>query len=234
MTDTTIHQQALGFSMENWSSRILPDIDIIEGNYCILKRVNQKLHSKELYTAFQQDSSEQIWTYLPYGPFKNFEEFDLWLQKQEQSTDPIFYTILNIETRKSVGYISLMRIQPQHGVLEIGHVVFSPELQKTTAATEVIYMLLNYAFTELGYRRVEWKCDALNEKSNKAALRFGFTFEGIFRQALVYKNRNRDTAWYSIIDTEWPSIKPIYQDWFSPNNFDHNGNQVKPLEIQNR
>ncbi len=233
MSETTTHQQALGFSMENWSSRIQPNKALIKGDYCILQRLNQKLHSKELYTAFQQDSSEQIWTYLPYGPFKNFEEFDLWVKEKEQSNDPLFYTILNTESNKAIGYISFMRIQPAHGVLEIGHVVFSPELQKTTAATEVIYVLLNYAFTELGYRRVEWKCDALNEKSGKAALRFGFTFEGIFRQALVYKNRNRDTAWYSIIDAEWPSIKAAYQNWLSPNNFDQNGKQIQPLQTQN-
>lgn len=220
--------------MENWSSRIPPNKALIKGTYCILKRLDQKLHSKELYNAFQQGFSEQIWTYLPYGPFSTFEEFDHWLKEQEQSTDPLFYTILNAKNNKALGYISLMRIQPQHGVLEIGHVVFSPELQKTTAATEAIYLLLNYSFSELGYRRVEWKCDALNEKSGKAALRLGFTFEGIFRQALVYKNRNRDTAWYSIIDTEWDLLNSAYRKWLSPDNFDENGKQLNVLNTKIR
>jgi len=184
-------------------------------------------HAADLWESFALDPQGRSFTYLPYGPFADVDAMAAFLTAREQSTDPFFYTIQNRHDR-SVGFGSYLRIDPAVGCIEIGHLGFSPALQSTTLATEVIYLMISWAFA-VGYRRVEWKCDALNAASRQAALRFGFEFDGVFRQATMYKNRNRDTAWYAIIDRDWPPIKAAYEAWLAPTNFDSNGRQRRSL-----
>ena len=165
-----------------------------------------------------------MWTYLPYGPFHSFTEFEAWLVALGAGTDPMIHAILDSKSNDVVGIAALMRITPSGGSIEVGHVVFSPQLQRATLATEAMYLMMRRAF-ELGYRRYEWKCDALNAKSRSAAQRLGFSFEGIFRQATVYKNRTRDTAWFSVIDGEWPALRQAFERWLEASNFDADGRQ---------
>jgi RimJ/RimL family protein N-acetyltransferase len=166
---------------------------------------------------------------MPYGPFTSFEKFNLWLVDIAKKNDPLFYSLINKKNNVVVGLASYLRINQDQGVIEVGHIHFSPNLQRTAMATEIMFLMMLRAFEELGYRRYEWKCDALNEKSRKAALRLGFTFEGIFRQAAIYKGRNRDTAWYSITDSEWPQLKRAFTSWLKPSNFDAQGHQRMSL-----
>jgi RimJ/RimL family protein N-acetyltransferase len=170
-----------------------------------------------------------MWTYLFSGPFGTAQEFAAWLAAREDSLDPLFFAIVDGPTGHATGLASYLRIETMHGVVEVGHLAFSPLLQRTRAATEAMYLMMKHAF-ELGYRRYEWKCDALNEASRRAAERLGFRFEGIFRQAVVYKGRNRDTAWYSIVDSEWPARRAAFEAWLDPANFDADGRQLRRLQ----
>lgn len=165
-----------------------------------------------------------MWTYLPYGPFESLEIYRAWLKDTTCHDDPIFYSILDNTTTKPVGLAAYLRILPASGSIEVGHVNYSPLLQRTPAATEAMFLMMQRAF-QLGYRRYEWKCDALNAKSRAAAQRLGFSYEGIFRQATIYKGRNRDTAWFSIIDCEWPALETCFRRWLNPANFDEQGAQ---------
>jgi RimJ/RimL family protein N-acetyltransferase len=174
-------------------------------------------HAAALFAAFKQDERGAMWTYLPYGPFASLEEFHAWLEDTCMGPDPLFHAIVATETRVPLG-------QPKHGVIEVGHLLFSPQLQRTLAATEAMYLMMRRAF-ELGYRRYEWKCDALNAPSRAAAQRLGFSYEGLFRQAVITKGRNRDTAWYSVIDCEWPALRAAFERWLAPDNFDAAGRQ---------
>lgn len=219
--------QAIGFPV-TWQAKPTPTFPVLVGQYCRLEPLSSQ-HAADLYTAFNADQENRIWTYLPYGPFIDFASFNTWLEKNLSSTDPFFYSILDLEA-KALGLASYLRIDPNNGVIEVGHINFSPALQKTRAATETMYLMMRYAFEGLGYRRYEWKCDALNQPSRQAAERLGFQFEGIFRQATVYKNRNRDTAWYAILDKEWPALKQKFEAWLEPSNFDASGKQLKPLD----
>jgi RimJ/RimL family protein N-acetyltransferase len=169
-----------------------------------------------------------MWTYLFSGPFSSEQEFTGWLETREDSLDPLYFAIVDEVAGRATGLASYLRIEPAHGSIEVGHLAFSPLLQRTRAATEAMYLMMKHAF-DLGYRRYEWKCDALNAASRRAAERLGFTFEGIFRQAVVYKGRNRDTAWYSVIDREWPARAAAFEDWLAPANFDADGRQRRPL-----
>ncbi len=176
-----------------------------------------------------EDAEGRDWTYLPYGPFHSRIEFLAWLNKECVHNDPLFHAIIDPTTDSAVGLASYLRIEPSVGVVEVGHLHYSPRLQPTPAATESMFLMMSRVFDELGYRRYEWKCDALNERSRRSALRLGFTFEGIFRQATVYKGRNRDTAWFSITDAVWPSLRQAHQQWLSPENFSNSGVQVQRL-----
>jgi RimJ/RimL family protein N-acetyltransferase len=169
------------------------------------------------------------WTYLPYGPFNDRADYHAWVEQIAKADDPFFHAIVDRSTKKAIGVASLMRIDPLNGVIEVGHINYSPLLQGTSAATEAMFLLMRRVFDELGYRRYEWKCNSLNGPSRAAALRLGFQYEGLFRQAAVVKGRNRDTAWYSIIDREWPALKRAYQAWLSPDNFTHTGAQLLRL-----
>ena len=194
------------------------------GGYCRMEALDPARHCAALYDAFRLDTAGLDWTYLPYGPFADAVSFRSWLDGVAVGDDPLFYTILD-EGDTAVGVASYLRIFPDIGSIEVGHIHYSPTLQRSRAATEAMYLMMWRAFDELGYRRYEWKCDSLNSPSRRAADRLGFVYEGTFRQATIYKSRNRDTAWYSIIDTEWPSIRRAFEIWLDPSNFDDSGAQ---------
>lgn len=204
-----------------------PQKTTLSGHHCTLIPFNHELDFSDLYQAFTIDVNGEDWRYLPYGPFDSKAEFHQWLQENCFSHDPLFYAIQKDDLL--VGMTSFLNISPANGVIEIGHIHFAPTLQKTTAATEALYLMMQYAFDTLGYRRLEWKCDNANERSKRAAQRLGFTFEGLFRQHRLYKGRNRDTTWFSVIDKEWPELSDRFNRWLSPDNFDQNGRQVDSL-----
>ncbi len=190
------------------------------GRFCRVDPLNPAVHGSDLYERLgTQEADDGRWTYLPYGPFSGRAPFEQWLDGVSRSDDPLFHTIVNAGGR-AIGLAAYMRIDRANGVIELGHLNFSRALQRTAAATETIYLLMRRAFDELGYRRCEWKCDSLNGPSRRAAERLGFTYEGLFRQAVVYKQRNRDTAWYAVTDTEWPGLKGAFEAWLAPGNFD--------------
>jgi RimJ/RimL family protein N-acetyltransferase len=186
--------------------------------------VDVKLHAASFFDACSRDVQGEMWTYLPYEPSQSFTEFEAWLIALGSGGDPMVHAILDSASREVLGIAAFMRITPDSGSIEVGHVVFSPQLQRATLATESMYLMMRRAF-ELGYRRYEWKCDALNAKSRAAAQRLGFSFEGVFRQATVYKNRTRDTAWFSVIDGDWPALRQAYERWLDASNFDADGRQ---------
>ncbi len=221
--------QMVGFQIENWQGVKIPPKTTMLGRYCFLEPLNLTKHAPKLFDALQLDNKGESWTYLPYGPFNKYQEFHAWLINNALFDDPLFYVIVDLKTQLPLGLASYLRINPEHGVIEVGHLHFSALLKKTPAATEAMYLMMYRAFEELGYRRYEWKCDSLNQPSRAAAERLGFKFEGIFRQDKVYKNRNRDTAWFSIIDNEWLEIKARLQKWLDPHNFDEDGKQKLAL-----
>ncbi len=223
--------QPVGFPIEEWQARSHPPHSDMTGQYCRLEPLNIDAHAEELYQAYgkDQDQDQRNWTYLPYGPFNEFAEFKTWLSSNCCAEDPLFHTVIDLKTDKAVGMSSYLRIEPGVGVIEVGHIHFSPLMQRTPIATETMYLMMCRVFDELRYRRYEWKCDALNAPSCAAAKRLGFTFEGIFRQLTMYKDRNRDTAWYSIIDSEWPALKAAFEAWLNPENFDHQERQIASL-----
>jgi RimJ/RimL family protein N-acetyltransferase len=196
----------------------------MDGRFCRLERLDAARHAAALHAANTLDATGRLWTYLPYGPFESLTAYTAWVDEMSRRTDPFLYAIIDNSTDRAVGLAGYLRIDPANGSIEVGHLSYSPLLQRTPAATEAMFLLMHRAFS-LGYRRYEWKCDALNEPSRAAALRLGFTFEGIFRQAVIVKGRNRDTAWYSIIDSEWPAIRQGFERWLDPKNFDEHGTQ---------
>ncbi|HEX4734466.1 MAG TPA: GNAT family protein [Thermoleophilaceae bacterium] len=207
----------------DWTAVEAPLVRELRGRHVTLRPV--AADDAEALFAVSQDP--QIWTYLPYGPYESVEAMRSRLAQIEGSGDPLFFTV--VSDGEPQGIVSYLRIDTENGSIEIGHIWFGTPLQQTTAATEAIYLLGSHAMDELGYRRFEWKCNALNQKSRRAAVRFGFTFEGVFRNHMVVKGRNRDTAWYSITDDEWPAIRDAFQAWLAPDNFDENGVQRRPL-----
>ena len=214
----------------DWTPARAPARQPLSGAGVRLEPLDPAQHGRQLFAASHQDGAgDSLFRYLPYGPFEGFEEFNKWLEASAATTDPIFFAIVDAETGAPGGMASYLRIVPEHGVIEIGHIWFSPALQRTRQATEAIFLMCRHAFEDLGYRRLEWKCDALNEPSRRAAARFGFTYEGVFRQHLVVKGRNRDSAWFSILDGEWPVIRAAFEQWLSPENFDAAGNQRRSL-----
>jgi len=223
------HGQPIGFPIDSWQPCAVPPRTSMKGEHCTLEPFDAKNHGDSLYHAYVKNTDGRHWTYLPYGPFDDPAAFQSWLMKTCLGNDPLFYTIVDASTQQPAGVASYLRISPESGSIEVGHIHYAPALQRTTAATDAMYLMMRRVFDELGYRRYEWKCDALNARSRAAAIRLGFTFEGIFRQATVYKNRNRDSAWYAITDREWPMLKTAYQAWLQPGNFDSEGNQVTTL-----
>lgn len=233
MTNTThdVNElgQPVGFPLNDWQAPPSPKPEVMAGRLCRLEPLSVERHARDLFTAFARDTEGRTWTYLPYGPFGSAEEYAEWMSTTCFNGDPSFYAIIDAATDEPVGVAAYLRIDPKNGVIEVGHLSYSPLLQRTPAATEAMYLMMRRAF-DLGYRRYEWKCNALNTASRSAAERLGFTFEGIFRQAVVVRGRNRDTAWYSIIDTEWPALHVAFQRWLSPENFDADGQQRARLQ----
>jgi len=220
--------QPIGFSIGDWTPPGRPPAEPMIGRYCRLERLDADRDGQSLFDAYALDSEGRNWTYLPHGPFENYAEFHIWLSGMAKLDDPFFFTIIDAESQTSVGIASYLRITPPAGSIEVGHIHYSPLLQRTPAATEAMYLMMEQAFA-LGYRRYEWKCDALNAPSRMAAQRLGLSYEGVFRQATVYKQRNRDTAWYATIDREWPDLKQAFEQWLDPNNFDNDRNQKTRL-----
>jgi RimJ/RimL family protein N-acetyltransferase len=210
---------------------LLPARAPIEGRYVRVEPVDPRVHAEELFAAAHQDAA--VWDYLAYGPWPSPASFRDFLRDCAASADPVFYAIRDRATGRASGVASLMSIVPKNGTIEIGHIWLGPALQNTTAATEALYRLIDYALTELGYRRMEWKCNALNAASRRAAVRLGFYFEGIFYQHMIAKGRNRDTAWFSILDSEWPALRATYEAWLAPDNFDESGRQRTSLRELN-
>jgi RimJ/RimL family protein N-acetyltransferase len=209
-----------------WTPVAAPQKRTIDGNYVRLEPVDPARHAEDLFELSR--GSPAIWTYLGYGPFADLAGFRAWLAERAQQSDPLFVTIVDRQSGRASGMASYLRITPADGVIEIGHIWFVPAIQRTCQATEAIFLLMREAFT-LGYRRLEWKCNALNAASRRAALRFGFTFEGIFRQHMIIKGRNRDTAWFAMMDHEWPAVRAGFESWLAPENFDAAGRQRTKL-----
>lgn len=203
-----------------------PDGAPLIGRYVQLDRLCVADHGRDLHSANARD--DRIWDYLPYGPFADAPAYHEWVAEVAEVADPFFYAITPFATGKSAGVASFLRIKPEAGSIEVGHINFAAELQRTLAATEAIYLMMAWAFAA-GYRRFEWKCDALNRGSRRAAERYGLSFEGVFRQATVVKGRNRDTAWFAAIDSEWDAIREAHEAWLDPANFDAEGRQITRL-----
>jgi len=214
-----------------WTPAAVPERIVLTGRYARVEPLNAAVHGADLYRAAQgPDADPELWSYLPNGPYDSERAFLDDLALREASPDPLFFAIVDPETGTAHGLAALMRIDAANGVGEIGHIWFGPALQRTPAATEAIFLFADYVMSKLGYRRFEWKCNDRNQRSRRAAERCGFTYEGTFRQHLVVKGRNRDTAWYAIIDRDWPMIRAGFEAWLDPANFDDSGNQVRTLE----
>ena len=220
----------IGDPVPDWRPRERPPRTSLEGIYCKVEPIDPCRHAAELFEANAADAKGSIWVYLPYGPFGTLDEYREWMESACLGDDPVFHAVIDNATGKAVGIASYLRIDPSAGSIEVGHINYSPLLQRTRAATEAMFLMMRRAFSELGYRRYEWKCDSLNERSRRAAVRLGFTHEGIFRQARINKGRNRDDAWYSIVSTEWPALEQAFMAWLSPANFDEDGRQKAGLD----
>lgn len=231
--DTNPLGQPIGLPLPNWKPPQLPPREPMMGRFCRVESLNPRVHAESLYNAYALDTAGGNWTYLPYGPFDSLNRFCAWIEEMSGGADPLFHAIIDTATERAVGVASYLRIDPRNGSIEVGHINYSSLLQRTVAATEAMYLMMARAFS-LGYRRYEWKCNALNAPSRAAAERLGFKFEGIFRQASVVKGCNRDTAWYSVLDKEWPGLKHTFLRWLDETNFDEHGNQRVRLGLQNR
>lgn len=219
----------------DWSPVERPARRDQHGRHVTLRPLDPAADGESLFgVSHAPDGDPGVWTYLPHGPFTSLSAMRGRLEEQAASEDPLFFSVIPSETGAAAGFASYLRIDPAFGTIEVGYIMLGPSLQRTTAATEAIYLMIRHAFDDLGYRRFEWKCDALNAPSRRAAERFGFTFEGIFRQHMVVKGRNRDTAWFAIIDHEWPPIRAAFEAWLDPSNFDASGRQLQPLNACDR
>jgi RimJ/RimL family protein N-acetyltransferase len=220
--------QPIGTPVPDWKPRSHPPREVMAGRYCRLEPVDPPRHAAALHRANALDRDGAMWTYLPYGPFESEADYRAWMERACLGDDPLFFAIVDLESDTPVGLAAYLRIDRANGVIEVGHLAYSPRLQRTRAATEAMFLMMARAF-ELGYRRYEWKCNSLNQPSRDAAQRLGFSYEGTFRQAVVVKGRNRDTAWYSIIDGEWPALRTAFEQWLAPENFDASGGQRTSL-----
>lgn len=216
--------------LQDWTPRPKPERKVLEGRYARLEPLDADRHGDELYAASSVADAGQRFTWLFETPPATRAEFQSWLDKASKSADPLFFAVIDKASGKVAGRQALMRIEPVHGVIEIGNVYWGPLISRKPAATEAQFLFMQYVFDELGYRRYEWKCNNDNAPSKRAAERFGFRFEGLFRQHMVAKGQNRDTAWFSVIDSEWPALKRAYQAWLAPENFDGEGRQIERLE----
>jgi len=221
--------QPIGRPVPGWTPRPLPPATPMTGRFCRVEPLAPAVHAADLFEANREDTAGRNWTYLGYGPFGEPATYRDWLDQAAAGKDPMFHAIVDLATGRAVGVASYLRIDPANGVIEVGHINYSPRLQQKPAATEAMFLMMRRAFDELGYRRYEWKCDDRNQPSRGAAQRLGFTYEGMFRQAVVYKGRNRDSAWFSILDSEWPAVRTAFEHWLAPENFDAEGRQKQSL-----
>lgn len=203
----------------------------LEGRHVRIEKLDPRKHGEAFWRAVRDDDT--LWTYMGYGPFAGDAAFAAWMEQRAANADPYAYAVVDLVRGVATGTVTLMEIRPQMRVIEMGNIVYAPVLQRSPGATEAQYLVAAYVFETLGYRRYEWKCNALNMPSRRAALRLGFTFEGIFRQHMIVKGRNRDTAWYSMLDTEWPDRKEAFERWLDPSNFDAEGRQRVSLSALN-
>jgi RimJ/RimL family protein N-acetyltransferase len=217
----------IGSKLSAWSPCAPPSIAILEGQYVALERLDAEKHSAALWAGVA--GHDDVWRWLPDGPYPGEADLRRGIEEKQNATNAFFLAIVPKTSGRAEGYASYMRMEPAHGVIEVGNILLTPSLQRTTAATEVMYLMARHVFEELGYRRYEWKCNAKNEPSRSAALRLGFTFEGIFRQHMIVKGENRDTAWFAMLDHEWPARKKVFEAWLDPGNFDAQGRQLKSL-----
>jgi RimJ/RimL family protein N-acetyltransferase len=233
MDDRTELDARLGTPVPDWTPPPAPAGAALAGRYAQLARLDPAAHGPSIWRANAADRAGAMWAYLPYGPFATPAAWQDWAREAAAGQDPLFYAIRAAGADGWSGVASLMRIAPAAGSIEVGHIALSPALQQTRAATEAIFLLMRWVF-EAGYRRFEWKCNALNLASRRAAERFGFSYEGLFRQALVVKGRNRDTAWFACIDKDWPALRAAYETWLDPANFDAEGRQRQALSALTR
>jgi RimJ/RimL family protein N-acetyltransferase len=211
----------------DWSPVPAPSGEVLRGERVLLRPFDPAADAEPLHAATKDDPT--LWAYLPIGPFESSEELRRTIAAEAAAAGYVFHAIEPLEEGSALGQAAYMRIEPDVGTIEIGSIWFAPRLQRTAAGTEAIYLLARHAFDDLGYRRLEWKCNALNAASRRAAERFGFRFEGVFRKAQVVKGRNRDTAWFSIVDDEWPAVRAAFETWLDPANFDADGRQKSSL-----
>ena len=223
----------IGPPLPEWAPASRPGPVTLEGRYCRIEPLDPARHADQLFAEFAKTDPGD-WTYMSVGPFDTREAYREWAEGAAASTDPRFYVVIDSKSGDALGTASLMRQDPANGVVEIGNIMYSRRVQRTPIATEAQYLVMQYVFDELGCRRYEWKCDSLNEPSRRAAGRLGFTYEGTFRQAVVYKGRSRDTAWFSIIDGEWPRMRDTFEAWLEPENFDAEGRQKRSLSRSGR
>jgi len=221
----------IGEALPDWQPRPHPTRTVLTGRYCRLEPLDTRRHTDALFAAYSQAAdTTRDWTYLSVGPFADAQSFRAYIERISVQNDPLHFAVVDHSTEQALGTLALMNQRPEHGVVEVGFVVFSPALQRSRLATEAQFLLMRYVFDELGYRRYEWKCDSLHQRSRNAALRLGFHYEGTFRQAIVYKQRSRDTAWFSIIDKDWSTVSAALSEWLRPENFDTNGEQITRLK----
>jgi len=221
--------QPVGLPVAGWTARPLPPRTPMRGRFCAIEPLDPARHAAPLFAAYAEDKEGRLWTYLPRGPFATLDDYRRWAEDAAGRDDPLTHAILDNTTGEAVGTAAYMRIEPAIGVIEIGSITYSPRLQRRPAATETMYLMMRRVFDELGYRRYEWKCDSLNAPSRAAARRLGFRYEGLFRQATMTRGRNRDTAWFSVIDKEWPALRQAFERWLDPANFDADGQQRHSL-----
>jgi RimJ/RimL family protein N-acetyltransferase len=212
----------------------IPGYITLQGRLVTLEPLDPVAHGDALYEATHGEANDRLWLYLFEGPFPHRAAFDIHVKRAAASKDPLFFAIVDRGSGSAVGYAAYMRIEPLHRVIEVGSILYAPRLQQTALATEAMYLMARHIFEDLGYRRYEWKCNALNAPSRRSALRLGFTFEGIFRQHLIVKSRNRDTAWFSMLDSEWPARKANFERWLDPSNFGADGRQKVALSTLNK
>jgi RimJ/RimL family protein N-acetyltransferase len=208
-----------------------PERTTVKGQFVTIAPLDPAIHAQALWEGTQGAENERLWTYVFAGPFPDRADFETYLIQRAAAEDPLSFAILDHASGRAVGLAALMRIEPEHRSIEVGSILHTPVLQRTRGATEAMYLIARHVFEELGYRRYEWKCNALNETSRRAALRLGFTFEGVFRQHMIVKGRNRDTAWFSMLDCEWPKRKAGFERWLNPSNFDATGRQRSSLVV---
>jgi RimJ/RimL family protein N-acetyltransferase len=220
--------QPVGVPVPGWTQRPMPPRTAMTGRFCTVEPLDPERHTAQLFAAFSEDDG-RMWTYLPRGPFASASDYRAWAESAARLDDPLTHAIVDSASGEAVGTAAYMRIEKAVGVIEIGSITYGPRLQRRPAATEAMYLMMRRVFDELGYRRYEWKCHSLNMPSREAALRLGFRYEGLFRQATMTRGRNRDTAWFSVIDSEWPALRTAFERWLDPENFDAAGRQRQSL-----